>query len=487
MLFEICARLPFGFTSPTSFSLVCLTVRYGFMISSQLLSEVFSRFLSSRIGRGASLIALALLLYPASVLAQPVAVSVPDTSVAPGDTVAVPVQVDNLDEAASVVAYAFNLSFDTTDVSYAGYEDENTLTGEAGYDVVENEDTPRIAVAGTTILNDLADSGELIRVLMTVEGGGSTTVTLTSLEFNEGSPSAEPAEPSFELTGEANAPPEVNTSLPDKTLQTPGPALQLTDLDQSVFTDPDGDALSISASSGNTAVASVSTGSSGITLTPQATGQAQITVTATDPSNATVTETFTATVENRPDGEDVPTELVGAVVGSSQSGSADASFGDTGVEVQHQGPDASGFENAGFVEGAGTSTTSQRYQYRLSGLEPGTHRFRLQQRDTDGTTSLTDPVTLSIEAERALTFETTGPNPVRQETQLTFTVKQNGPARVNLYNLLGQQVRTLFDQTATVGDRYTVEVDASGLPTGKYFAQLAGPSGTRTQQIVVVR
>lgn len=188
----------------------------------------------------------------------------------------------------------------------------------------------------------------------------------------------------------------------------------------------------------------------------------------------------------------LPVEMAGFTATATESGallewSTASETGNAGFEVQHQGPGASGFSSAGFVEGAGTSTTSQRYQYRLSGLEPGTHRFRLQQRDTDGTTSLTDPIVLSMEAERALTFETTGSNPVRQETQLTFTVKQNGPARVNLYNVLGQQVRTLFDQTATVGDRYTVEVDASGLPTGKYFAQLAGPSGTRTQQIVLVR
>jgi hypothetical protein len=43
----------------------------------------------------------------------------------------------------------------------------------------------------------------------------------------------------------------------------------------------------------------------------------------------------------------------------------------------------------------------------------------------------------------------------------------------------------LFSRTARVGERYAVTVGADGLPTGKYFAQLSGSSGTRTQQIVI--
>lgn len=609
------------------------------MISSQLLSEVFSRVLSSRIGRAAGLAMLGALLCAAPALAQSVTVSVPDTSAAPGDTVSVPIKVGNLAQASAVTSYGVDFTFDSSVASYAGFESEGTLSDDAGFTVNDNPDVPRIGAFSASSINAEADAGVLIRVLFKVESENSTTVTLKDLEFNAGDVPADPTEPQFTLTGATNNAPEVSSSLPDDTLKIPGPPLELANLGQSVFSDPDGDSLSISASSGNSAVVTVGSGGDPVVLQPQATGQAQITITATDPSDATATETFTAVVEDRPDGEDVPAEQSKSTITASQSGSADASFGDTGVEasfqnvqqsgnvtvsfvpdsnatgnpdfsvsfenvsgyrwdidnegtvfgsadvafsledadvvgiedpssvtllvaddpdgtfeevttdydsqrevliakglsgfstfrmasnssnnqlpvemagftatatesgallewrtasetnnagfeVQHQGPGASGFSSAGFVEGAGTSTTSQRYQYRLSDLAPGTHRFRLQQRDTDGTTSLTDPVTLSIEAERALTFETTGPNPVRQQTQLAFTVKQNGPARVNLYNLLGQQVRTLFDQTATVGDRYTVEVDASGLPTGKYFAQLAGPSGTRTQQIVVVR
>jgi hypothetical protein len=107
--------------------------------------------------------------------------------------------------------------------------------------------------------------------------------------------------------------------------------------------------------------------------------------------------------------------------------------------------------------------------------------------DVDGTATLTDPVTVTIEAERVLSLQATGPNPVRQSTQFAFTVQQSGRAEVTLYNVLGQRVRTLYAEEASAGQRHAVTVETTDLPSGTYFVRLAAPSGTRTQRIVVVR
>jgi hypothetical protein len=605
---------------------------------SKLLSDAFSRFLSGRVGRMAGVLALGLLLGASPTLAQDaVTVSMPDTSAAPGDTVAVPVEVGNLDAAGDVTAFETTVQLDSSAASYAGFDQENTLSAEADFNVTENEESRKIAGFSLSPLNDLADSGVLIRILLVKDESGPTTISLNPFQFNEGNPPAEPAVPEFTL--ETNRAPTRSLSLPDDTLLTPGPPLALMGLAGTVFTDPDGDQLSLSASSSVPAVVSVPDREpTVVALAPESVGTADVTITASD-GQAETSATFEVVVEERPDDEDVPTEQSRSVVSPSESEGAEASFGNTGVgasfqdvqqsgavtvgfvpdssatddpsfdesfenvsgyrwdidnegtvfgsadvafsledadvtgieepsaltivvadgpggtfetvsteydpgrevlvaegltsfstfrlasnssdnplpveiaaftatatesgallewrtasetgnagfEVQHQGSGATEFDGVGFVEGAGTTTAPQSYQYRLSGLEPGTHRFRLQQRDTDGATTLGDPVTLEIEAERALALQAVGPNPVRQETQLAFTVKQSGHAEVALYNVLGQQVRQLYSQTATVGERYAVDVDATGLPTGKYFARLSGPSGTRTQQIVVVR
>jgi hypothetical protein len=158
-----------------------------------------------------------------------------------------------------------------------------------------------------------------------------------------------------------------------------------------------------------------------------------------------------------------------------------------GFEVQHRAPGAAAFAAAGFLEGAGTTTAPQAYRFRVEDLAAGTHRFRLRQVDADGTSTLTDPVAVTVEAERRLALRPAGPNPVRDRTQFQFTVAQSGPASVALYNVLGQRVQRLYDGKAAPGRPYTVDVSAAPLPSGTYFVRLRTEAGTRTHRMVVVR
>ena len=62
------------------------------------------------------------------------------------------------------------------------------------------------------------------------------------------------------------------------------------------FSDPDGDTLTYTAASDDTAIATVSVSSATATLTPAAAGTATITVTATDPDGLTAEQTISVTV-----------------------------------------------------------------------------------------------------------------------------------------------------------------------------------------------
>jgi hypothetical protein len=158
-----------------------------------------------------------------------------------------------------------------------------------------------------------------------------------------------------------------------------------------------------------------------------------------------------------------------------------------GFEVQHRPPDADGFAELTFVEGAGTTDQPTSYRARAEELHPGTHRFRLRQVDADGSAHTTDPVSVEVAVERTLALRPPAPNPTRRAARLAFTTKRDGPATVALYNVLGQRVRTLYDQTARAGREHEVEVSADGLSSGTYFVRLRAPSGTKTQRIIVVQ
>jgi hypothetical protein len=158
-----------------------------------------------------------------------------------------------------------------------------------------------------------------------------------------------------------------------------------------------------------------------------------------------------------------------------------------GFGVQHQAPGEDGFTEVAFVQGAGTTDQPKSYQGRVEDLRSGSHQFRLRQTDTDGSAHTTDPVTVNVEVARELALRAPAPHPVRRSTRLAFTVGETGPVTVALYNVLGQRVRDIYDQTAQVGSVHELKISADGLSSGTYFVRLNAPSGTKTRRITVVR
>ena len=68
------------------------------------------------------------------------------------------------------------------------------------------------------------------------------------------------------------------------------------------------------------------------------------------------------------------------------------------------------------------------------------------------------------------------PNPFRHSTRITYAVRQPGQVRIQVYNVLGQVIRTIIDERKTAGE-YTLHWDGTdgqgkGLPGGVYFYTL---------------
>ena len=159
-----------------------------------------------------------------------------------------------------------------------------------------------------------------------------------------------------------------------------------------------------------------------------------------------------------------------------------------GFRIQHETP--AGWTELGFVEGVtgGTTTEAQRYRFTVDeDLSPGPHRFRLKQVDLDGTTHLTDAITVAVPMQDALRLSAPSPNPVQSTATLSFAVKEQAETRVVLYNALGQKVSTLYQGTPSAGQSVDVTVRTETLPSGLYFVRLRAENRTRTQRLTVVR
>ncbi|HCV43606.1 MAG TPA: hypothetical protein DGH68_08990 [Bacteroidetes bacterium] len=79
------------------------------------------------------------------------------------------------------------------------------------------------------------------------------------------------------------------------------------------------------------------------------------------------------------------------------------------------------------------------------------------------------------------------PNPFNPTTEILFSVAAPGSATLDLYNMLGQKVGTLFNGGAEPGRVYCVRLDGSGLASGIYYLRLQSGVWADTKKLVLLR
>ena len=158
-----------------------------------------------------------------------------------------------------------------------------------------------------------------------------------------------------------------------------------------------------------------------------------------------------------------------------------------GFAVQHQAPTANDWRKVGYREGAGTTTQPQSYRFTTDQLETGTHTFRLKQVDTDGTAHFSAPKTVAVQGTAGLTLLSSHPVVQGQSAVLSVEVPKRQAVTVTLYDVLGQQVRTVKSAEMAPGQPTRATVSTADLSSGIYFLRAQGPSFQRTKKLTVVQ
>jgi hypothetical protein len=148
---------------------------------------------------------------------------------------------------------------------------------------------------------------------------------------------------------------------------------------------------------------------------------------------------------------------------------------------------AGGFEQIGFVPGAGTTLEAQSYTFTARDLEPGTHRFRLKQTDYDGAFSYSPEVEVTVGMEGAYALSSAYPNPFGASTQMSLSVKAAQEVEVAAYDVLGRRVATLFLGAMEAGASRALTLDAAPLAAGLYVIRAEGETFSATRTVTVVR
>ncbi|MBT8400439.1 MAG: T9SS type A sorting domain-containing protein [Rhodothermia bacterium] len=157
-----------------------------------------------------------------------------------------------------------------------------------------------------------------------------------------------------------------------------------------------------------------------------------------------------------------------------------------GFDVQTY-TDRGSFESVGFVPGSGSSTGRQAYEFRVSNASPGANRFRLAQRDLDGSVQILGEVDVFVEL--ANTFELTAayPNPFNPQTTFYLTARETQQARVEVFDSAGRLAAVLFDGMLEESSRQRITVDGAGWPSGVYFYRVTGEYFTASDKLVLLK
>lgn len=157
---------------------------------------------------------------------------------------------------------------------------------------------------------------------------------------------------------------------------------------------------------------------------------------------------------------------------------------DTRFEVQRRVGQKSAWVRIGSVQGR--TETRRRYQFVDRDLPYQATRiaYRLRQVDVDGSTRLSEPVTVKRRLKEVKLLGTY-PNPARSRATIQYALPRTQDVMLRLYDMLGRQVRSIV--SARQEGRHKTSLDVSGLPTGTYLLRLETGDEIRTQKLTIVR
>ena len=78
------------------------------------------------------------------------------------------------------------------------------------------------------------------------------------------------------------------------------------------------------------------------------------------------------------------------------------------------------------------------------------------------------------------------PNPFNPSTQIEFALDRATSVRLEVYDALGRRIATLVDDVRPAG-RFSVRVDATGLPGGLYLYRLTTETGRQTRAMMLIK
>ena len=149
------------------------------------------------------------------------------------------------------------------------------------------------------------------------------------------------------------------------------------------------------------------------------------------------------------------------------------------------------------IPGQGTTLEPQTYTFIDPTIViPGSYHYRLRQEDNDGLVHYTSDVIVQFNPNNVkerksvptvFKLNQNYPNPFNPTTLINFSLDNSGYTTLKVYNLIGQEVATLFDSHAEGGRMYSVYFNAANQSNGMYYYRLVCGNDVEVRKMTLIK
>ncbi len=159
-----------------------------------------------------------------------------------------------------------------------------------------------------------------------------------------------------------------------------------------------------------------------------------------------------------------------------------------GFDIERQSTDGI-WTKIGFVGGHGTTTIPQEYSYTDKNTSPGKLSYRLKQIDFDGKFEYSKAVDIvSGATSKSFMLGQNYPCPFNPITTIEFSIPDDAPTLLKVYNVLGQEVASLVDgEVLSSGLIHKITFDGSNLSSGTYYYVLKSGKFSAVKKMILLK